>query len=144
MSFAIYKQLKSNNPTASLEYVRRESNFFDAVRFIDDRKDKDIYEYSSPQLVPFTGKEEGRLIMQKTVGGHEFKLWLVAIPCDEYRFITGYDYMIDGPNWCSGHLKAHGYNEEEIFTYFDNCSIEDVKSAHEAANERSYFSAYGD
>jgi hypothetical protein len=81
--------------------------------------------------------EQFKIILTKTVNGQTFTLELHAIPNEDYSEVSGYDYIISGPNWLSGYLKAQGYNEMAIFEYFDQCTMQDVNDAWAAHYERS-------
>lgn len=132
----IYREIAGK--VESVEFIKYVKTPAEAKAYIREQAGKSIYTYYSPDLSKFTGKEEGRLIKEKLVGKHSFKLWLVPIPDEDYEYVAGYDYVIEGPNWLSGNLKAQGYNEEEIFTYFDNCNMSDVSNAYEEASNREY------
>jgi len=80
-------------------------------------------------------------IATKTVNGHKFVLQIQKVYgyFNDEIFEEGYDYIISGPNWLSGFLKAQGMNEQQIFEYFDEVTIEDVNSAWDSYHEsKSY------
>jgi hypothetical protein len=87
-------------------------------------------------LTPFTN--QFLTIATKTVGKHTFELQIQAIPCEDYKIVVDYDYIISGPNWLSGFLKKQGYNEFEIFEYWNSVTIQYVNDAHESASDRLY------
>ena len=76
-----------------------------------------------------------RNIAVKVVGKHEFVLQLQEIT-DMNGKVEGYDYIISGPNWLSGFLKAQGMSEKEVFEYWDEVTIEDANDAWEEHYER--------
>jgi hypothetical protein len=93
-------------------------------------------------------QERFKIILTKVVNGRTFTLELhERFNPDSYNEETrtfkseGYDYIIAGPNWLSGYLKAQGYNEFEIFEYFDQVSSEDVRADWEARSEQVLFSS---
>lgn len=95
-------------------------------------------------------QERFKMIAEKTIKGKLFTLELhERLDPDSYNEDTksflslGYDYIISGPNWLSGYLKAQGFNELEVFNYFDQVTMEDVSAAWEARNEKALFSSYG-
>ena len=78
-----------------------------------------------------------RNLARKVVNGSEFVLQLQLVEADDhYGIKEHYDYVIAGPNWLSGRLKAQGINEREIFEYWDEVSYEDVKDDWAAFYER--------
>jgi hypothetical protein len=78
-------------------------------------------------------------IATKTVNGHKFVLQIQKIYSHDTStgeiYEDGYDYIISGPNWLSGFLKAQGMNEQEIFEYWDQVTIEDVNDAWDSYYE---------
>lgn len=82
-------------------------------------------------------KEQFKIIITKIVNGQTFTLELHAIPNEDYTEVASYDYIIAGPNWLSGYLKAQGYNEMEVFEYFEQVTIQDVRDAWDAHYTRS-------
>ena len=80
--------------------------------------------------------EQFKLILEKTVGKHTFTLELHARPDEDFKYVETYDYIISGPNWLSGYLKAQGYSEMEVFEYWEQVTITDANNAWEAYHER--------
>jgi len=71
------------------------------------------------------------LVKERKINKSVFYLMLV-----ETR--EGFDFVVSGPNWCSGQLRAHyGWSEQEITEYFEKSDLEaDVNSSWEAHYER--------
>jgi|GEM_PF-5258014 len=71
------------------------------------------------------------IVKKRTINKAVFYLMLI-----ETR--EGFDFVVDGPNWCSGHLRAlYEWSEPEITEYFEKGDLlADVQSAWEAHYER--------
>lgn len=91
-----------------------------------------------------------KIILTKTINGKTFTLELHELldpesynEQDKTYLSNGFDYIISGPNWLSGYLKAQGYNELEVFEYFEQVSMTDVSDAWASRNEKALFNSYG-
>lgn len=107
---------------------------------LDEKQASEVFsteEEAEAMLHYLLNREYYRNIKVKTVGKSEFVLQLQAAP------EGGYDYIIAGPNWLSGRLKAQGFDEREIFEYFDEVTEQTVKDAWADYHEKALFSGRG-
>jgi len=128
-----------------LRDIQHELGYFKDQYSSDQMDDiTDDYDYLmqvQPELdivivgIKFT--EQSMVISTKNIGGNVFALIFLAIPDSNYEYVKSWDYVVTGPNWCSGHLKAlHGCKNEEILEYWDNTGMNDVRDAWDAHNSR--------
>lgn len=90
------------------------------------------------------GKPYFRNLARKVVNGSEFVLQLQLVEADEFYGIEEhYDYIISGPNWLSGRLKAQGFDEREIFEYFDEVGEQTAKDDWADYYEKALFNGRG-
>jgi hypothetical protein len=91
-----------------------------------------------------------KIILEKTVNGQRFTLELHELldqdsfnKADNSFLSEGFDYIISGPNWLSGYLRKQGYNDFEIFEYFEEVTMQDVSAAWEYRHEQSIINSFG-
>lgn len=107
--------------------VVKSDDFCGHVVSVNDKTTQWVYEKEENE--PFY-----RTIAVKEVNGSVFILQLQEDYDSNYE-VCGYDYIISGPNWLSGRLKAQGLDEREIFEYWDQVTVQDIKDAWESYYE---------